>query len=113
MIPFAVNSECFVNKTMLCDSFAVNSECFVNKTMLCDSFAVNSECFVNNNVVYSTELNYIYSETCLKQTGNKTESCLNQALNEVPMQKIFVNLTCINQTPTNSRLISWSQGGYV
>ena len=67
-----------------------------------------------------------YSETCLNRilnelesginwnpewTGilNKLESCLNQTLNKVPMLEIFVNLTCINQTPVYSEDKSWSQ----
>jgi hypothetical protein len=40
---------------------------------------------------------------------NKLESCLNQTLNKAPMLEIFVNLTCINQTPVYSEDISWSQ----
>jgi len=33
-------------------------------------------------------------------TLNKTESCINQTLSKVPVQEIFVNLSCISQNFT-------------
>ena len=36
-----------------------------------------------------------YSETHINQTLNKLESCINQAFNEIPMEEIIVNLTCL------------------
>jgi len=52
----------------------------------------------------------VQCETCPNRTLNKTESCINKTLNEFPMFEIFVNLTCINQTPVYSEDKSWSQG---
>jgi hypothetical protein len=51
----------------------------------------------------------ICSETCLSWTPNKLESCINWTLNKVQIYEIFVNLTCINQTPVYSEHKSWSQ----
>ena len=39
------------------------------------------------------------SKTCLNRTLNKPESCINRTLHDVPMQEIFLNLTCIYPTP--------------
>jgi hypothetical protein len=39
---------------------------------------------------------------CLNQTVNKTESCINHTFNKVPLQEIFVTITCINWTPVYS-----------
>ena len=50
-----------------------------------------------------------YSETCLNGILNKPKSCINRTLNEVPIQDIFVSLTCIDQTPVYSEHKSWSQ----
>ena len=55
----------------------------------------------------------IYSEICLSLTLNKPKFCINRTLNKVLMQKIFVNLTCINQTPVYFEHKSWSFGGSV
>jgi ribosome biogenesis protein Tsr3 len=41
-------------------------------------------------------------EKCLNQTLNKTESYINWTRNKVSMPEIFVDLTCINQTPVYS-----------
>jgi len=54
-----------------------------------------------------------YSEICLNWTLNLPKSCINQTLNKVLMQEIFVNLTCINRTPVYSKHKSWSQWGLV
>ena len=54
------------------------------------------------------------TEFCLNQNLNKTELCINLTLNKVPMQEIFINLTCINcQTPVYFKLKCWSPGGSV
>ena len=37
---------------------------------------------------------------------------MNQTLNKVLMQEIFVKLTCVNRTPVYSKHKSWSQGGF-
>ena len=50
---------------------------------------------------------------CLSLTLNKLKFCINRTLNKVLMQKIFVNLTCINQTPVYFEHKSWSFGGSV
>ena len=52
-------------------------------------------------------------ETCLNRTLSKLESCINQTLNKVIMQEMFVNWTCINQTPVYSEHKCWSQRGSV
>ena len=35
-----------------------------------------------------------YSETHINRTLNKLEFYINQAFNKIPMEEIFVNLTC-------------------
>ena len=52
-------------------------------------------------------------KSCINRTLNKPKSCINRILNKVPIKKIFVNLTCINQTPVYSEHNSWSQGSSV
>jgi hypothetical protein len=54
-----------------------------------------------------------YSESRLKQTLNKLKSCINRTLNKVLIQEIFVNLTCVNQTPVYSEDKSWSLYNYL
>ena len=54
-----------------------------------------------------------YSETCLNRTLINLKSCINRTLKKVQMKEIFVNLTCINQTPVYYEHKSWSQGGFV
>jgi hypothetical protein len=45
---------------------------------------------------------------------SETKSFINQTLNKVPInQKMFVNLTCLNQTPVYFEYKSWCQGGLV
>ena len=39
-----------------------------------------------------------YSEICLNQRLNKTESCINQTLFFFPCRKYFVSLICIKRT---------------
>ena len=56
---------------------------------------------------------YQYSKICLNRTLNKPESCINQTMNKVPMQEIFVKLTCGHCTPVYSELKSWSQAGSI
>ena len=47
----------------------------------------------------SCDYTQVYEMKCL----NKPESCINQTINEVPMQEQeIINLICINQTPANS-----------
>ena len=52
-------------------------------------------------------------KSCINRTLNKPKSYINRILNKVPIKKIFVNLTCINQTPVYSEHNSWSQGSSV
>ena len=56
-------------------------------------------------------LNLSYSETCLNRTLKKLESCIKQTFNDykVPVQEIFVNLTCVNPTPFYYEHKSWPQ----
>ena len=49
----------------------------------------------------------IYIYTCLNQTLNKPESCINLTLNQDSMQDIFVNLTCITE---HMSLLNWKGG---
>ena len=65
---------------------------------------------VEQKIIHET---CIYSEMCLSLTLNKPKFCINRTLNKVLMQKIFVNLTCINQTPVYFEHKSWSFGGSV
>ena len=51
----------------------------------------------------------VYTDKAL----NKSESCINLTLKKVPMKKIFVKLTCLNQTPVYTEHKSLSQGGSV
>ena len=57
------------------------------------------------------EVKILYSETCLNRTQSKMKSCINQTLNKVPMQEIFVNLT--NRTTVYSEDKSCSQESLV
>lgn len=52
-----------------------------------------------------------YSEPCLNQTLNKSQSCINQTLDQVPVLEILVNLTYINWKQVYSEHESWSKGG--
>jgi len=40
---------------------------------------------------------------------NKPKLCINRTIKKVPMQKIFVYLTCINRTSVYSKHKNWSQ----
>ena len=57
--------------------------------------------------------NPLIQQSCLTLTLNNSESCINRILNKVPMQEIFVNLTCIHRTPIYLEQKSWSQDGSV
>jgi hypothetical protein len=70
-------------------------------------------CKSNCQTITTTTAPYVYSETCLNRTLYKPESCINQTLNKVPMSEIFVNLTCINETPVYTEYNSLTQGGSV
>jgi hypothetical protein len=54
--------------------------------------------------MYALLINVSHSEICLNWTLNKWERCLNLTLNKVSMYKIFVNLTCINQTHSEHKM---------
>ena len=49
-----------------------------------------------------------YSETHINRTLNKLEFYINQAFNKIPMEEIFVNLTCVYRMPVYSEQKSWS-----
>jgi hypothetical protein len=55
---------------------------------------------------------YIYSETCLNWSLNKTESCINWTLSKVIMNVIHVKLSCINWTTVYSEHNCNSLGWY-
>lgn len=39
----------------------------------------------------------MYNETCLNRNLNKPESCIYLTLDKVPINDLFVNITCIDQ----------------
>ena len=46
-----------------------------------------------------------YSETCLNQTLNESESCVIWTLDKVTIKEIFVNLTCITYLFWTNKLV--------
>jgi hypothetical protein len=63
---------------------------------------------IDNNFGYE-KITQLVDNIPLSWTPNKLESCINWTLNKVQIYEIFVNLTCINQTPVYSEHKSWSQ----
>ena len=59
------------------------------------------------NIILSDNVHILYIYTCLNQTLNKPESCINLTLNQDSMQNIFVNLTCITE---HMSLLNWKGG---